>query len=90
LEERHYDLLEELESQEFNQTLAPWSSKAFFIFPPYKSKHCQFLPSKDITKMSPYLLWRNNRRLWTKQTLTTSIITVKATCPCVLYTFLPI
>ena len=33
-------------------------------------------------KVSHYLLWRNNRRLWTKQTLIISVTAYKAVCSC--------
>ena len=39
--------------------------KCFFVFLPYKPKHCLFLPNKNrkkiIAEISHYLLWRNNR-----------------------------
>ena len=65
--------------------LDQWFSK-FFDIPPLQTQTLSIPPQKRsrmiIAKISHYLLWRNNRRLWTKQTLIISVTTVEAASTC--------
>jgi len=76
--------------------IVPLKTRTLSI-PPNKNNKKDFAKISHYLDMVPDVFWRFisgiklnrplNRRLWAKQTLTTSVTAIKAVCPCVLQTF---